>query len=180
MRLWEEHPESLDREWQLEDDSDALLRISETEFSVNMTESKKTRHGSLESFLAKIAHTKGSQCRFTKCSVFSLEIRLIIWEYALPGSRNVAIYSSKMNNIPVLILNTDSRTLPTSYLYTNNESRNVALKFYKPLTLQFTKPIYFNFDSEVLRIDGNYELDELCGSYNEKLLSKPLASNVMA
>ncbi|KAG4438742.1 hypothetical protein IFR05_005770 [Cadophora sp. M221] len=109
---------------------------------------------------------------FTRFSELPSELRLDIWELALPGSRVVELLYNTTNGRPCY-----SRCPPPIHLSVNKEARQVALKRYKLSFATSTTPpnVYVNMEIDQIYIGaGNFsaargELHTPTGFFNKLL-----------
>ncbi|KAF4634754.1 hypothetical protein G7Y89_g3340 [Cudoniella acicularis] len=83
---------------------------------------------------------------FTKFRELPPELRLIIWEFAMPAARLIQAIGIGKGRTAVCFLTRDNNLAPPAILHACYESREFALKTYTPITLdpwKRTQPIFF-------------------------------------
>lgn len=113
-----------------------------------------------------------------------LELRLMVWEEALPGPRIIPFVSKlsqKKFSTPVYgVVDPKPVLLNPAMLFANQESRSVALSIYEAaFHHRSSKPVFFNFAEDTLFFRTERDLLEFTtsGRQSRKVLRKNIAEN---
>ncbi|KAL2072985.1 hypothetical protein VTL71DRAFT_10309 [Oculimacula yallundae] len=90
---------------------------------------------------------------FTLFPRLPLELRNMIWEASISDPRIMVVAEHSQKRIPRLETKSRAAAVP-SLLHTNVEARSVAVKKYIPFAARWGKPIYFDFNHDILRIES--------------------------